>query len=284
MKRELIKAGIAVGMSLMLAVGGIAMHSVVYQPQNVLAEQVKKGAAVAVNVLDYESNSSAKEFSVNNVEGMEKIAELVNSGTESFDGKTIKMTDNIYFEKTIKNNHVPIGTAEYDFKGIFDGDNHVISGMQITINQSHIVEYKYSTGSSNSIWVGLFGVIGGKSEIKNILLKDSEVKYGSLSSSYEGYFEPALLVGNDSYGGSPIISNCHIDAASKLDMSGVGAVKEGIFASAAIMACGDNTTIQYCTNGASIKVEGDFTWVGGISGYIVKKIKGCYNYGNITQI
>lgn len=291
MKKELFKKGIALGMSLMLAVGTIAVadyHVAASKSQKIATEHVNKTAADLVNIMDYSAHPSATEFSVSDVEEMEKLAELVNSGAEDFEGKTVKMTENIYFDKSKKNNHVPIGNGAHPFKGIFDGDNHAVFGMQITINDSHISEdaqkSDYYGRTWQGIFVGLFGTVAGKSEIKNIRLKDSVVKGVMDSGIIDSYY--ALLVGNvfdvlltekKSFGVPDVkISNCHIDAASEIDLDGERRTNNCYVGSIA----GYNRGLtQYCTNGASISSDEDHT-IGGIVGY-GRRIKICYNYGNI---
>lgn len=300
MKKELFRKGIALGMSLVLAAGTIAVadyHVAASKSQKIATEQVNKTAAASVNILDYAANPSATEYSVSDVEGMEKLAELVNSGTEDFTGKTVKMTDNIYFDKSQKNNHVPIGNGKHYFEGIFDGDNHVVSGMQITINQSHVSEDVQSStvygDRRQSVFVGLFGVTGGKSEIKNIRMKNSEIKHGKIDDSFlVTYFSCALLAGL----AQGKIANCHIDAVSELDIRNNNDKRKVVYYYLASIAGACAGVVQSCTNGASVKADVSvrlYAYMGGIVGSypedefsaVVEEpaIQYCYNYGNVTH-
>lgn len=291
MKKELFRKGIAFGMSLVLTAGTIAVadyHVAASKLQKITAEHVSKTAAL-VNILDYAENPSATEFSISDVEGMEKLAELVNSGTETFAGKTVKLTESIYFDRSQKNNHVPIGNGEHYFEGTFDGSNRVVSGMQITINDSHISNMYGDT--RQGVFVGLFGVTGGKSEIKNIRIKNSEIKYEKIENNRVLHFSCALLVGL----AQGEIVNCHIDAASELDIRSDNRSNPTYYYLAPIAGASEGV-VQYCTNGASVKADVHglmYTYMGGIVGSspedefsaMVEEpaIQYCYNYGNIIH-
>lgn len=119
----------------------------------------QKVATNGIDILDYESNLSATEFVVNDIAGMEKLAELVNTETEDFSGKTVTLTADLKYDKTVERNHQAIGTYTYEFQGTFDGANHVISG----INPYN--EYDF---------LGVFGFVKN-AKLKQIILEDSSI-------------------------------------------------------------------------------------------------------------
>lgn len=103
-------------------------------------------AAGAVNILDYETNKTASEFAIYDVEGMEYLAELVNEKKITFDGKTITLENDLEYDKTKENNHTPIGKNQRFFGGIFDGKNHVIKGININTTDGWAVGGRFLNG------------------------------------------------------------------------------------------------------------------------------------------
>ena len=89
------------------------------------------------NITDFSANSSdVTEYAVNSVEGLKKLADLVNGGND-LSGYTITMTDNIDCNNEAM---TPIGgkksTDESDvpapaFSGTFDGSNFNITNLSI---------------------------------------------------------------------------------------------------------------------------------------------------------
>lgn len=128
-----------------------------------VGESSQKAAASGIDILDYESNPTATEFVLNDIAGMEKLAELVNSGKDNFKGKTITLTANLQYDKNVVRNHQIIG--EYgdgrQFQGTFDGAGHIISGIN---------SYNDKFGG-----MGLFGYIKD-AKLTRIILEDSIIE------------------------------------------------------------------------------------------------------------
>lgn len=102
-----------------------------------------------------------------------ELSTLVNGGN-SFTGVYFALASNI--DMSSVSNFIPIGTG-YEFSGIFDGYNYIISNL--TIN-------------NGSTYAGLFGQVGGastslKSIIKNVGLENISVASGSYSGGLVGY-------------------------------------------------------------------------------------------------
>ncbi|MBO4316247.1 MAG: hypothetical protein J5867_09855 [Prevotella sp.] len=93
---------------------------------------------------DYFAQNSDGNYLIRTKDDLYLLAQLVNDGT-NVSGKTFCQTANITCDDT----YTPIGTDTNPFMGIYDGNDHIISG--ITINAP----------SSNRL--GIFGVISGTS-------------------------------------------------------------------------------------------------------------------------
>ena len=119
------------------------------------------------------------------------VAEQVNSKTEYFAGKTIKLMNDIDLSGSY---WTPVGNVtDYPtvtFKGTFDGQNHIISNLTA------------SDDAEGYAAAGLFGSILGT--VKNVTLKDVNIR----STHYAG-----AVVGYSSMNGA-IIENCHVDGGT----------------------------------------------------------------------
>ena len=119
------------------------------------------------------------------------VAEQVNSKTEYFAGKTIKLMNDIDLSGSY---WTPVGNVNdyptVTFKGTFDGQNHIISNLTA------------SDDAAGYAAAGLFGSILGT--VKNVTLKDVNIR----STHYAG-----AVVAYSSMNGA-IIENCHVDGGT----------------------------------------------------------------------
>ncbi len=101
-------------------------------------------------------------YAISNASQLNSFAQLVNSGNTTIKGK---LTANISCSGT----WTPIGTS-YAFNGIFDGQGHTISGLNVT--------------SGNN--VGLFGIIGSNGTVQNVGVINSTLKGGNYVGGIAG--------------------------------------------------------------------------------------------------
>ncbi len=166
----------------------------------------------------------------------------------------------------------PIGiSSDYPYSGIFDGQNHTISGIY------------YDSATVDNI--GLFGYTNGAT-IKNVALTNSYIR---------GYDCVGGIIGIMT--GSGTVTNCYNAATVRGEYRYVGGIA-GYF-SGTIEKCGNNGvisantyygggiaglfvsgTINNCYNTASVTAG---TYAGGIvgEGDYGAAIKNCYNTGNV---
>ncbi len=177
---------------------------------------------------------------------LDMLAQRVNGGT-SYSGKYFKLGADITYNYSglgeTESNYTRIGTSNYSFRGYFDGQNHVISGIRIN-------------GSGNCR--GLFGYINGdgaevKTEVKNVILADAVIK---------GNVGVGSIVGYISGGGK--VTNCHVLSDVTIEGNqGVGGIV-GI----------NQGTVSDCLYLGTI-LEGN-TEVGAIVGWNNKTVENCY--------
>lgn len=257
-------------------------------------------------------DAEQKLFYLNSAEQLSGLAELVNAGTD-FKGKTIVLNVNVKLNDDIKfdeNNEVinkeelkkwqPIGNESHPFVGIFDGKNHVISGVYVETEE----------------YAGLFGYMGLKfvaakktveCGIKNISVIKSYLKGGIAG----GIIAETVGSANEWDGDCKTsISNCYSNSIIKgKDCGGItgkirgaygkitncfnkGYVEGSEHAGGIAGICSPaevkgvpGGNIEYCYNLGIIKSY----IVGGIAGilttqYSSGEIRFCYNIGEIKII
>ena len=103
---------------------------------------------------------------------------------------TGKIDPETYFELgadiTIEKGYVlpPIGNATNPFNSVFNGNGHTIDGLIVSTNKNVLhgnpadADYKFSNA------VGMFGMTGEDSEIKNFILTDPTVEVSNVNTTY----------------------------------------------------------------------------------------------------
>lgn len=133
----------------------------------------------------------AKTYLITTPAELAWVAEQVNSKTEYFAGKTIKLMNDIDLSGSY---WTPVGNVNdyptVTFKGTFDGQNHTISNLTA------------SDDAAVYAAAGLFGSITGT--VKNVTLKNVNIR----STHYAG-----AVVGYSSTNGATI-ENCHVDGGT----------------------------------------------------------------------
>ena len=109
-------------------------------------------------------------YVIHNASELVEFSNLVNSGQNSFTGATVTLDNDIYFTKNAQGSQPefnPIGndTSPYQFRGIFDGEGHVIVDLIFNTSQQ---------------FAGLFGHSSYGMTIRNVVLDES----CSITSTY----------------------------------------------------------------------------------------------------
>jgi len=146
-------------------------------------------AAYTPDIAWYTSNTSADTYTIYTADELAGLAQIVNNGTQSFSGKTVRLGNDIVLNDTSASNKggwrnwdenteglnewTPIGSSTTNnFRGNFDGNGKVISGLYI------------NTTAQNQ---GLFGDMrGGGSIISDLGLVGFYVRGGSFTGGIIG--------------------------------------------------------------------------------------------------
>ena len=111
----------------------------------------------------YTADTNATTYTISDAAELAGLAQLVNDGTTTFSGKTIKLGDDIDLNNK---EWTPIGNSTYAFQGTFDGSKEDVEG-NYTISNLYI-------NSPSADNVGLFGYTTS-GEVKNVTLNNANV-------------------------------------------------------------------------------------------------------------
>ena len=139
------------------------------------------GSKVIVNGVEYvqASNNVYGIYIVNGIyeiatpAALKWLADEVNSGNNYFEGKTIKLTNDIDLNNV---EWTPIGsfTLDHGFMGNFDGNGYTIKNLKIT-------DTELTPDTDNNVYAGLFGVTEG-SQAKENYIKDLVIENVNIST------------------------------------------------------------------------------------------------------
>ena len=229
------------------------------------------------------NGTATSPYLISSAADLRYFSDAVRSGN-IFKGKYVKLTSDITINKNVLDDNgefigndsnlekwIPIGRYDpsYFFCGIFDGNNHVISGVY------------YNRPDGND--AGLFGKILGT--VKNVTVKDSYISgcsnvggiIGSCSSNYDSSkIQTSIKEYYDNRTLRSSIENCH----------NYGCVKSKDTNSGGIVGKADyyknpQPRIKKCSNFGKIL---GYRKVGGIVGMSnCEYIFDCYNQGSVTS-
>ena len=133
-------------------------HKVTINEENLEIVKIEESLIIEPNTNWYENPGENGVYTISTAEELAGLASLVNDGTDTFNGKTIVLGNNIDLQNK---DWTPIGNSTNKFQGDFDGQNHTISNLKVM-----------QEGNS---YVGLFGLTMN-GEIKNLTVHNAIVK------------------------------------------------------------------------------------------------------------
>ncbi len=215
--------------------------------------KVKKLLSVALVLVMLLSISNFSAFAVSDVEistldEFKTFRDAVNAG-DTYAGKTVTLTADI---NLMGAEWTPIGTAANPFSGIFDGNGHIISNLQVA-------------SDPNASKIGLFGLVKGNADgkharIQNLTIENAEVF---------GYSYVAAICGN---GFIADFDNCHVKGNIDVQISGtenyVGSIVGHLYGDVTNCSAIDNDAEGYPGIIKGCYAGGIVGWIGE-SGYTV---------------
>lgn len=231
-------------------------------------------------------NGIDTEFTLYTAEQLAGFAQIVNDGTDSFIGKTIKLDYNIrlngtdlwesWDETTVGLlSWTPIGKLDGllnpSFAGTFDGQGHTVSGVYIsaTTDQQGLFGRISENGTVNDLTVEK-SFIKGREKVGGIAgVSSGSVEDCRFYGKVKGYGDAGGIAG-DIYAFSTVASSANYGTVSS-DLDNAGGIVGYSF---------EGSTIRDCYNHGDVSAIGYFA--GGIAGYAGGDVSGAYNTGDIT--
>lgn len=158
------------------------------------------------------------EFSLSSPAQLAGLSYLVRAG-KNFQYCTVRLSADIDLSNY---KWIPIGTRGVEFKGLFDGGGHTISGLHTDMEE----------------FSGLFGAVAS-TDIRNVMLSSSCVVVGSVAGSIAGSMNESAIM------------NCRSDAAV-----------QGYTAGGLVGNADNSSVLASIFNGRVSKLEAANAWVG----------------------
>ena len=202
-------------------------------------------------------------FQIASAAQLAELAQYVNAGDATFVSAHYVLTDDVNL--SAYGNWTPIGTINQPFAGVFDGQNHVVTGLKIDRSQGECQ--------------GLFGYVSGtddkhRAQVKNVVVRDAQIRawtevgavvgrYGRFTAGYVEPLENCAMIGGTIQGTS----------GSMGQSSSVGGIVG--------RACGE---IQRCYATGDIIGADNAREYGGIVGESYKTVNACYWTGRLSAL
>ena len=202
-------------------------------------------------------------FQIASAAQLAELAQYVNAGDATFVSAHYVLTDDVNL--SAYGNWTPIGTINQPFAGVFDGQNHVVTGLKIDRSQG--------------VYQGLFGYVSGtddkhRAQVKNVAVRDAQIRawievgavvgrYGQFTQGFVEPLENCAMIGGTIQGTS----------GSMGQSSSVGGIVG--------RACGE---IQRCYATGNIIGADNAIEYGGIVGESFKTVNACYWTGRLSAL
>ena len=200
-------------------------------------------------------------FQITSAAQLAELAQYVNAGDATFVSAHYVLTDDVNL--SAYGNWTPIGTINQPFAGVFDGQNHVVTGLKIDRSQG--------------VYQGLFGCVNSqdanrKAQVKNVIVKDAQIRTKSMSGAVVGFYggwasqmEP--LENCAMVGGS--IEGC-VDRAGYDQAASIGGVVGLSYAD-----------VRFCYSTGTVIVPRSACEIGGVAGWVDGNVQSCYAAGSM---
>ena len=200
-------------------------------------------------------------FQIASAAQLAELAQYVNAGDATFVSAHYVLTDDVNL--SAYGNWTPIGTINQPFAGVFDGQNHVVTGLKIDRSQGECQ--------------GLFGCVNSqdanrKAQVKNVIVKDAQIRTKNKSGAVVGFYggwasqmEP--LENCAMVGGS--IEGC-VDRAGYDQAASIGGVV-GV----------SDADVRFCYSTGTVIVPRSACDIGGVAGWVDGNVQSCYAAGSM---
>ena len=202
-------------------------------------------------------------FQIAGAAQLAELAQYVNAGDATFVSAHYVLTDDVNL--SAYGNWTPIGTINQPFAGVFDGQNHVVTGLKIDRSQG--------------VYQGLFGCVNSqdanrKAQVKNVIVKDAQIRTKNTSGAVVG------LYGDGGWGSQmEPLENCAMVGGSIegcVDRAGYDQA-----ASIGGVVGRSNADVRFCYSTGTVIVPQSAYDIGGVAGWVDGNVQSCYAAGSM---
>ena len=202
-------------------------------------------------------------FQIASAAQLAELAQYVNAGDATFVSAHYVLTDDVNL--SAYGNWTPIGTINQPFAGVFDGQNHVVTGLKIDRSQG--------------VYQGLFGCVNSqdanrKAQVKNVIVKDAQIRTKNTSGAVVG------LYGDGGWGSQmEPLENCAMVGGSI-----EGCVDRAGYDQAAYIGGvvgRSNADVRFCYSTGTVIVPQSAYDIGGVAGWVDGNVQSCYAAGSM---
>lgn len=216
--------------------------------------------------------SEGNPYKIANEQDLNTLSKMVaDKANNSFEGKYFTQTADIHLTGE---NFTPIGgnatelvpnwEKESFFNGVYDGGMHKIYNLNIHTEEQLLMDGDEWNGAR--FRVALFGAIGGKAVIKNVVVASGHIYGAAHTATIVGWMREGALVSHCKVGNK-------VHLFSRYVAGGV------------VAAALKNTTVEKCVNYGNVRSYGNAAFTGVAGGIIASpsdtKVEGCANFGDV---
>ena len=258
-------------------------------------KQAQEDEELEIEKIEYaaEGKDIKKVETISDKEGFDDFRKKVNSG-EDYNNTLIKLYNDIDLQNE---DWTPIGTANYPFNGVFNGNGYKIKNLKLGETEG---DYK---GLEDKNYIGLFGFNEGI--IKNIGIESGKIDelvnaesiLGMVVGYSTGIIENCYNEANINFtkslygfggiagrlGDGGCVSECY--NKGKLILGSESGQSHGVGGIVCYGSANRNSKIERCFNLGEIngfQSTMNNTMIGGICSNSIGEIDSCFNRGNIT--
>lgn len=223
-------------------------------------------------------------YEISNAGQLYWFANKVNEGLMSIKGK---LTSDIDLEN---NSWLAIGTTSNPYKGSFDGDGKIISGLSITATINNQGLFGVTSGATIKDFTVKGIIVISATEDNAISNVGGAVAYAKDSTiienviSYVNINDTNMTANSETQNIAGVVGNIEQSTIKNCSYYETLMMQIGK-RSAGIVGMSTNSTITYCNNYGTITFEGISNHIGGVVGssYSTTKLSYCINYGDVLS-
>ena len=133
--------------------------------------------------LDVKFENDIAEINISDEDDAAQVVEILSENPTVYSNATINLNADIELENQPmmrqRLNSFALGSKDTPFRGSFNGNNHTLKNLNLSVNSNDLEEIEGADGQKVSTFTdsGIFGVLDKEAEVKNVQFKDAVVHF-----------------------------------------------------------------------------------------------------------